>query len=200
MKDPADREIEDVVSSIRRLVSQEVGAAVSRGPARRDRLVLGPALRVGGPAMAKEPPAAEPRAANKTPEAARAARERATPAAAARRQEPSPAAEEAALLEQRIAELEAAIASNDEDWEFGASGLSGASPSRGPGRRAAPASGAGAGGAAAPETADEDRMRALIGDIVREELQGALGERITRNIRKLVRREISRALAVRDSK
>jgi hypothetical protein len=31
---------------------------------------------------------------------------------------------------------------------------------------------------------------------VREELQGALGERITRNVRKLVRREIRLVLAV----
>ncbi|PRZ48927.1 hypothetical protein [Tritonibacter scottomollicae] len=42
---------------------------------------------------------------------------------------------------------------------------------------------------------DEDALRALVSDIVREELQGPLGERITRNVRKLVRREIQRALA-----
>ncbi|MCK0149150.1 hypothetical protein MWU54_03885 [Marivita sp. S6314] len=41
---------------------------------------------------------------------------------------------------------------------------------------------------------DEDELRALVGDIVRQELQGALGERITRNVRKLVRREIHRML------
>ena len=34
----------------------------------------------------------------------------------------------------------------------------------------------------------------LVTEIVRQELQGALGERITRNVRKLVRREIHRAL------
>ncbi|MFL4470553.1 hypothetical protein ACERZ8_11930 [Tateyamaria armeniaca] len=45
---------------------------------------------------------------------------------------------------------------------------------------------------------DEDALRELISDIVREELQGALGERITRNVRKLVRREIHRALAAQD--
>lgn len=45
---------------------------------------------------------------------------------------------------------------------------------------------------------DEDMLRELVSDIVREELQGALGERITRNVRKLVRREINRALASRD--
>lgn len=42
---------------------------------------------------------------------------------------------------------------------------------------------------------DEDALRDLIAEIIRQELQGALGERITRNVRKLVRREIHRALA-----
>ncbi|MCB4378869.1 hypothetical protein FZX02_00075 [Synechococcus sp. MU1644] len=45
---------------------------------------------------------------------------------------------------------------------------------------------------------DEEALRDLVSDIVREELQGALGERITRNVRKLVRREIHRALAAQD--
>lgn len=42
---------------------------------------------------------------------------------------------------------------------------------------------------------DEEMLRELVSDIVREELQGALGERITRNVRKLVRREIYRILS-----
>lgn len=42
---------------------------------------------------------------------------------------------------------------------------------------------------------DEEALRALVGDIVRQELQGQLGERITRNVRKLVRREVNRALS-----
>lgn len=45
---------------------------------------------------------------------------------------------------------------------------------------------------------DEDFLRDIVSEIVREELQGDLGERITRNVRKLVRREIHRALASRD--
>ena len=44
---------------------------------------------------------------------------------------------------------------------------------------------------------DEEMLRDLVGEIVRQELQGPLGERITRNVRKLVRREINRALASR---
>ncbi len=52
--------------------------------------------------------------------------------------------------------------------------------------------------AADEEFLDEDALRDLVSDIVRQELQGALGERITRNVRKLVRREIHRALTSQD--
>ncbi len=45
---------------------------------------------------------------------------------------------------------------------------------------------------------DEAALRELVAQIVREELQGKLGERITRNVRKLVRREIHRALTAQD--
>jgi hypothetical protein len=45
---------------------------------------------------------------------------------------------------------------------------------------------------------DEAMLRDLVADIVRSELQGALGERITRNVRKLVRREIHRALTAQE--
>ncbi|PJE32544.1 hypothetical protein PSM7751_01551 [Pseudooceanicola marinus] len=47
-------------------------------------------------------------------------------------------------------------------------------------------------------TVDEEALRELVSDILRQELQGALGERITRNVRKLVRREIQRALQSKD--
>lgn len=45
---------------------------------------------------------------------------------------------------------------------------------------------------------DENTLREMVSDIVRQELQGALGERITRNVRKLVRREIHRALTTQE--
>lgn len=47
-----------------------------------------------------------------------------------------------------------------------------------------------------PEQAafDETRLREMVAQTIRQELQGVLGERITRNVRKLVRREINRAL------
>ena len=45
---------------------------------------------------------------------------------------------------------------------------------------------------------DEAALREMVAEIVRQELVGALGERITRNVRKLVRREIHRALSAQD--
>lgn len=42
---------------------------------------------------------------------------------------------------------------------------------------------------------DEEALRAVINAIVREELQGELGDRISRNLRKLIRREIGQILA-----
>ncbi|CUH45961.1 hypothetical protein [Ruegeria atlantica] len=53
--------------------------------------------------------------------------------------------------------------------------------------------------AAAEESAiagiSEDALRKMIAEVVRKELQGVLGERITRNVRKMVRRELYKALA-----
>lgn len=45
---------------------------------------------------------------------------------------------------------------------------------------------------------DEAALEDLVTEIVRRELQGVLGERITRNVRKMVRREIQRALALKE--
>jgi len=45
---------------------------------------------------------------------------------------------------------------------------------------------------------DDEALRAMVSEIIRQELQGTLGERITRSVRKLVRREIARTLASRD--
>jgi hypothetical protein len=52
---------------------------------------------------------------------------------------------------------------------------------------------AGGTGAAAP-ILDEASLREMINAIVREELQGELGDRINRNLRKLIRREIMQVL------
>ena len=48
-------------------------------------------------------------------------------------------------------------------------------------------------GQAAP-ILDEEALRGVINHIVREELQGELGDRISRNLRKLIRREIGQML------
>lgn len=46
---------------------------------------------------------------------------------------------------------------------------------------------------------DEEAIRDVVNRIVREELQGELGERIGRNLRKLIRREIAQVLAERQT-
>lgn len=52
---------------------------------------------------------------------------------------------------------------------------------------------------AAPDVMfDEEALRSLIQTIFREEMAGPMGERITRNIRKLVRAEVGRMLAAHD--
>ncbi|RPE70959.1 hypothetical protein EDD53_0071 [Pacificibacter maritimus] len=48
------------------------------------------------------------------------------------------------------------------------------------------------------ELLDEGALRDMIAEVIREELQGSLGERITSNVRRLVRREVQRALTLRD--
>lgn len=48
--------------------------------------------------------------------------------------------------------------------------------------------------AAAPVGIDETELRSMVSEMIRDELRGALGEKITKNIRKLVRREINSAL------
>lgn len=45
---------------------------------------------------------------------------------------------------------------------------------------------------------DEAALREIVAQMVRAELQGELGEKITRNVRKLVRREIHRVLLTHD--
>ena len=45
---------------------------------------------------------------------------------------------------------------------------------------------------------DVEALRSMIGDLVREELRGKMGERITHNVRQMVRQEIDRVLLTRD--
>jgi hypothetical protein len=197
---------EAVLDSIRRLLSdgrQPEPRPEARTPV-NEKLLLTPALRV-----------------------------EAAPAAPASRPRSEPVAWS---LEDRIAELEAAVGDQPGEWE--PDGSEDADQER-PNRfvfqhRAAPAGAAAPGMAEsaapaprAPEPApatradldddddddaaddgfdifaddrlpDPDALRDMVAEIVRQELQSDLGQRVTRNIRKLVRREIRRALAARD--
>ncbi|ETX14888.1 hypothetical protein OCH239_20575 [Roseivivax halodurans JCM 10272] len=90
-------------------------------------------------------------------------------------------------LEDKLAELEAIVLQADDGRD--------AVPEPAPNQVS---TGGTTGGTHAGATLDEEALRQLIAEVVREELQGALGERVTRNLRKLVRREIERALATRD--
>lgn len=232
MSDPmTNLQIEDVLSSIRRLVSEDLrpGArpAASASRPANDKLVLTPALRI---VPEERAPAAKP---PRPP----------TPTETTEAFDPLPRRAAAAALE-------AALSGRADDWEpdgsevtvLGAEDWSveweaeTAAPPEFISSRATPPA------AAAPDAQgpvdegpeapmdwtdtldpeaepvrpsarftlyeedeeaeapflDEDVLRELIRDILREELQGALGERITRNVRKLVRAEIARALAARD--
>lgn len=46
-------------------------------------------------------------------------------------------------------------------------------------------------------TVDDEEFSALVREIVRDELEGTLGDKISANLRKMVRREINRALNAR---
>lgn len=205
-------EVEDVLSSIRRLVSSgervdelEKKSQDKKSPAQAkpDTLMLTPALRIG---EATDPETAKTRGQTgsnqDTPEAKAAARLRSDE------------------LKARVAELEEVVARQSDQWEPDGSGTnanSGGSVSSLPWQENAPSSNDAPNIESAltihDQTADRrrssdevdflarneglldsDAMRDLVEDIVRQELQGALGDRITRNVRKLVRREINRAL------
>lgn len=199
-------EIEDVLSSIRRLVSEDLRGAPAADPVRPavPRLVLTPALRVDAP-VAPEPQA-EPETV-------------------------APVGREA--LVARLAELEAILDAQDQSFEEDAgealdlpvavarlaeaaeapfidSSADEAQPAVAPEPVAEesftwtePVEAAGEDEvlpAASEEpfaTLDAATLRELIRDVLREELQGEIGERVTRNLRKMIRTEVSRALTAR---
>lgn len=210
-------EIDEVMSSVRKLVTKGEGQ-VSRNDddsskATSERLILTPALRVDDVDTDKSDSAAETDnvltldPGNRT---------------------------EVAGLEATIAELEAAVTSQPDDWEpddgegfdeaaWAVSAMAAAGEAQKsdetsdsadePAEAAVDKSKAedATTSDADPEfsgglsdfldpstTIDEDILRDMIVQIVREELSGDTGERITRNVRKLVRREINQILATRD--
>lgn len=196
-------EIEDVLSSIRRLVTEDLRPAAS--PAEPvGKLLLTPALKVVSHAP--------DRAANRKP--------------------PKSSPENAADISRVVSEISAAVAGSNQDWESedgdGPMGpLSWQAPEWVaeaeviPDRSLKTTLADAAEAAAVAEIAarvaadakadgpatmtrkdkgnlDETVLRNLVRDLIREELSGSLGERITRNVRKLVRAEINRAITARN--
>jgi hypothetical protein len=206
-------ELEDVLSSIRRLVTNAAPAPVA--PAAPDRLILTPSLRVASPApVPVEAPAEVPVTAQSL---ARTIAELETALGVAPGEwepdgsetvpvadwsdmqplafrpalvpepepQPAPVADspepEAPSFISRRTAAPVEPSDADEDAELEAF-LAGDSASQEPTTEGAEL------------TIDEASLRAMVADVLREELQGELGERITRNVRKLVRREIYRVL------
>ncbi|WP_271947944.1 hypothetical protein [Ruegeria faecimaris] len=224
--------IEDVLSSVKRLVSEE-GRKVpdlvrSKSERKPGRLVLTDALRVGEQTGVETQPFkldAEYSAEKSVkPMLLRACDVVAgDEAESATEHSPDPVAEEgiAKSLSAKIEALEAAIARTEDQWEPDGDSVDAYSGTpnqplewqpqdeapdaetetvekavfvRDPEVSAA-ADTTGSEADAAMSRLDDDGLRSLIAQVVREELQGVLGERITRNVRKMVRREIYRALA-----
>lgn len=87
---------------------------------------------------------------------------------------------ETSVLEDAITQLESSVSETESDWEPDDVFMSENDP--------APVQTPGSG------SIDPGMLRDLVVETVRAELRGDLGEKITRNVRKLVRREIQRAL------
>lgn len=246
-------EIEDVLSSIRRLVADHDAAPRAADGAAPDRLILTPALRVAPLRLEPAPVEGEGEGEDENGSGGGAlgqAGPQADPAATVSLA--APADESAGVVARLAARIEAAIKGQAEDFEPDGSEevpvMDWSPPAaedvpvfrsrataplrlhsdavadvpvfqhRGPdkpalrdrpgddsGLRASPHPDADPpeDDAIDPELAalfgqeimvDEAMLRNLVVEVVRQELQGALGERITRNVRKLVRREIHRVI------
>jgi hypothetical protein len=246
------REIEDVLSSIRRLVSEETRTsprpeAVSRAPDTAgvaEKLVLTPAFRVADPVAAPAEDEAEDEAGDvwTGDDGGLGARIAVLEAAVAQRadewepdgseeahsdfvphvltSDPTPVADEDHFAEpepepmaESLPEAEAA-ASDPQDWQPEVTPEPEAEPeavktpepmewqdeprvAAPPPQAAAEAEDALFDDDAGEDLLDEEVLRDMIREIIRQELQGTLGERITRNVRKLVRAEINRAMAAK---
>lgn len=257
MSDPvSNTQIEDVLASIRKLVSEEVRAQSRPGTiplsaARRlaDKLILSPALRVADRDVAPTHSAPEAQADETIEEAAffdgqaaeepihggavihafrsfspvepgdGAAEALASAKAALGQEAPldfdMEGADADGLIVSAVEEAEFVEDAPQDEWDvsqephllaashvMGGSAEAEEAPEVDEDRRA-PVADSGETGpvnafAADGLGIDPEMLRELVSDIVRQELQGALGERITRNVRKLVRSEIERALNPQD--
>jgi hypothetical protein len=164
-QDKKNRDIDALVSSVRDLVQQK--PAATPAPTPDDLLVLTPEMRIDAPA----------RAANDL-----------MVLGAAEAAEPLPVTASAA-------QIEAAVIADPDDWEidggeaFAKDAWAASAFTRHPdNRRNVSPDG--------PAVAlDDAALRALIVQVLREELTGQTGEKISGNLRKLVRREIARVMA-----
>lgn len=238
MSDPVTNvEIEDLLSSVRRLVASAEGAK-DKTAELSDRLVLTPALRVddtisNAESAPTEEAAEAEMAAPKEPATSTQALVLPPEAATA----PALPQDRHAALEATIAELEAAVLQSRNEWEPDGSEAAPAATVWPDEQAKAPDSAAETQPEALPQAApqpaedgaalntqfaadegdfaseaesegmaplapafDEEELRALIVEVLRDELRGPMGERITGNMRKLVRREIYRVLALQDLK
>ena len=199
-------EIDDVLSSVRKLVSHgEKHAPQPRprpdAPATLDRFLLTPALRVAEQDVEEDPLETAQVDNVLLLDAVKRA--------------------ERAGLEATIAELEAAVTAQPDDWEpdegepfdeaawavsaFQLHEVAAAAKQATEATNEDITSEAEAEQVAPPEIPadalaqiDPAVLRQMVVEILREELAGDMGERITRNVRKLVRREINRVLVSRD--
>lgn len=202
MSDPAKSiHVEDVLSSIRRIVTDETASAVDASvsaPSAPERFILTPALRV------PRELAVAPKAQMAAPLALGQYRREDVPKA--------PDRDDAQIIHGNsdpfLLQAEHMIAAGPaEACEGMADDETGAEPrSREPHAHDANTGTQETATADADRTArleqlaqvDPDMLRSMVAEIVREELQGPLGERITRNVRKLVRREINRAMTAHE--
>ncbi len=262
MSDPVTNvEIEDMLSSIRRLISEDVTKSSDKVKLAMDRFVLTPALRV--PTLEDASQTDDPSKTETKPKSSGTLVLGGANTSSASDPEDAweslSAGEQSSAvkfnssrteLEARIAELEAAVARSREEWEPDGSEPDDskhtpdrhifahaepekteekrfATEARPPREEVTPTAqtddAGGSGTSSSYPTVvgseiaerqsradqvdsdgseellvDEDVLRDLVAEIVRRELQGALGERITRAVRRMVRREIQQALALKD--
>jgi hypothetical protein len=168
-------DIEDVLASIRRLVSEDVPRTPTR-PEPRGALVLDATRRVADPedpfrAIETVSEATAPRSTPMSLSAADFANSAATAEAAAGPEASAPMGElEAPVTALALPRPDRPKAGRDAEDQVDLADLD-------------------------PGPEGEEALRRMIEEVVRQELSGALGERITRNVRKLVRREIRRVLS-----
>ena len=218
-------EIDDVLSSVRKLVSHSDKQAPKSASAPANPFLLTPSLRVEG-AQSEEGAAPEPDPTD-APESAAADSKAAELEAAVTAQPDSWEPEEgetldpatwaaSAFLRENVAEpIEAETAAEEPEVAILANDAGDATTEIAAATNAPEAEATDEPNvavteatamtdAAQPDPAvllagiDNEALRKLVVDVLREELAGEIGERMTRNVRKLVRREINRVLVSRD--